>query len=373
MKTLHCILLLLLVVSCKKDEKPIEDANPETRSFYMGFTAFPYDASIEANLNTYAGVVANSDIFLNHLDHGVPWDEALNDMPFPSEVQATLEVSKTGLTPSSKILLTATPISQNRKELAGYWNNNGSQQPLSQFWQEKSFDDPDVINAFTKYCMRVIDEVQPDYFAYGIEVNAEFKEGETTFNAYLTLVSQVYPSLKDAYPNLPIFLTFQDQSFDKTHQETLELTSSLLPYSDYIAMSSYPFLYYEDIQRDADPSLFPDNWLADFRSLDPSKPFAIAETGFCAEDLVISNLGINVKGTPEWQEAYMTKLFNQANTLDAEFLAWFIFRDYDMLYDNTPNPPDILKIWRDNGLLDGNGNQRPAYAIWDDWRKMSKD
>lgn len=373
MKSVHSILALLVFMSCSKDDGPKTNPTPETRSFYMGFTAFPFDATDAAQKETYQNVVADSDIFLNHLDHGIPWDEAFNELPFPLEVQGAIDATKTGLKPETKILLTATPTNQTRESLANYWNNNGSHQPLPAFWQNKTFDDPDVIAAYTKYCKRIIDEVQPDYFAYGIEVTAAFTKEDAQYAQFLKLIEAVYAILKTDYPNLPIFLTFQDRSFNNTHTELLEITKTLLQFSDYVAISTYPFLDYSDLKREADPALFTDNWLADFRNLDTSKPFAISETGFCAEDLIIENLGVEVKATKQWQADYLTKLFNHCNDLDAEFVAWFVYRDYDMLYDHTVDPPDILKVWRDNGLLDGAGNKRPSHEVWQNWMTRKKN
>ncbi|TMM58091.1 hypothetical protein FEE95_01300 [Maribacter algarum] len=372
MKPIRFVLVFLYLLSCSKDNKFELEQEVETRSFYMGFTAFPYDLSKEAQLETYQKVTSVSDIFLTHLDHGVPWDEALNDLPFPTEVQNTLDATKSGLATNTKILLTATPTDQLRKSLNGYWNNEGSHQLLPVFWQGKSFDDPDVIAAYIKYCKRVIESVQPDYFAYAIEANAAFRYDDAGFENFLSLAETVYISLKSDYPDLPIFLTLQDRSFENTHQELLETSKRLLQHSDYVAMSTYPFLDYSNLQRDANPDLFEDNWLQDFRNLDSAKPFAISETGFCAEDLTIPNLGVNIKASETWQNEYMNKLFNSANNLNAEFVAWFVFRDYDQLYDKTPNPPDILKVWRDNGLLDGAGNQRQAYQTWRNWKAFEK-
>ncbi|MEX0288554.1 MAG: hypothetical protein AB3N14_05545 [Flavobacteriaceae bacterium] len=370
----YCFLMgILLVISCSKDETPSPETEQDSRSFYMGFTGFPYDNTSMAQLDTYEQVTANSDIFLNHLDHGVPWDEAFNDLPFPTEVQSTLDATKTGLKPNTKILLTATPTDQQRENLARYWNNNGSHQPLPAFWETKALDDPDVITAYLKYCRRIINEVQPDYFAYGIEVTAAFRKEDAKYAQFLVLMETVYTALKLDYPDLPIFLTFQDRSFNNTHAELLEVTSELLEFSDYMAISTYPFLNYQNLEQDANPALFSDSWLADFQNLDLSKPVAISETGFCAEDLVIENLGVNVKGSANWQKDYLTKLFVHANEMDAEFVAWFVYRDYDLLYDKTANPTDIFKVWKDNGLLDGEGNKRPAHTIWDQWKALPVD
>ncbi len=368
-----CLLIGLgIFFGCSNDNEPVVEEVQATRSFTMGFTAFPYDLTVAAQLDTYEEVAANGDIFLNHLDHGVPWDEALNGTPFPTEVQNTLNGTKTGLQPGTKVLLTATPTQQNRKELAGYWNNEGSHRDLPDFWEGKSFDDADVIVAYEKYCKRIIDAVQPDYFAYAIETNATFLKDRIAFTQFLTLAQATYASLKMAYPDLPIFLTLQDRSFENSHSELLETSKMLLEYSDFIAMSTYPFLDYTDLQRDANPQLFATSWLNDFRNLDTAKPFAISETGFCAEDLVIENLGVRVRGTEEWQEQYLTKLFEACNALDAEFLVWFVYRDYDGLCEKTQNPPDILKVWRDNGLLDGEGNPRPSFQTWQEWKALPK-
>ncbi|WP_133067273.1 glycosyl hydrolase 53 family protein [Flagellimonas pacifica] len=366
-------LLILMVFSCSNDKEAQDVEEPDGRSFFMGFTAFPYDSSTNALTETYQNVIADGDIFLSHLDFGVPWDEAMNDLPFPEEVQNTINIAKNSKSSSTKIVLITTPTDQSRNNLAKYWNNTGSHQPLPAFWEGKSFDDPDVVSTFIKYCKRLIDEVDPDYFGYGIETNATFRKDDPAFAQFLTLVEAVYTALKADYPNLPMFLSLQDQSYDNTKTELLEISKMLVAHSDYIAMSTYPFLYYENLKRDANPDLFADNWLDDFRNLDTSKPFAVSETGFSADDLVIENLGVNAKSTEDWQKGYVEKLMNHLNALDAEFALWFVYRDYDLLYQNTPSPPDILKVWRDNGLLDGEGNQRPAYELWKQWLQLPKN
>lgn len=205
MKRLIVLFCLLNLVSCSSDKADLDEPNLQTRPFYMGFTAFPYDLSIEASVETFQSVIREGDLFLNHFDHGVPWNEALNDLPFPDDVQATIDVTKSGLEPNTKILLTATPTNQLRDGLAEYWNNAGSHQPLPDSWKNKTFDDSDVIAAYINYCKRIIDEIQPDYFAYGIEVTAAFRKDDVAFEEFLVLVERVYASLKSEYPALPIF------------------------------------------------------------------------------------------------------------------------------------------------------------------------
>ena len=372
---------LLLSTSCEKDkvdtieypitvEYPLDYTIPSERSCHMGFTAFPYGISTSAYSQSYVNQSSNGDILLTHFDHGVPWDESLNNLPFPNEVQTAIDEAVANISPDHKVLLTATATDTDRDKLAKYWNDNGSQQPLPTFWQNLSFNSPEVITAYRNYCHRIIDAIQPDYFAFGIEINASFLINTTPFDNYLMFADSIYIELKSSYPSLPIFLTFQDQSFNKNKAELQEVTSSLLSYSDMIAVSTYPFWLYEHPNQDANPKLFANNWLKEMRDLAPDKPFAISETGYCAENLKLPNYGVDIKATAEWQNEYLQKLLAEANKLDAEFVMWFVYRDLDLLESNLPEPNDALKIWRDNGLEDGNGNKRPSYFKWHDWKAL---
>lgn len=366
-------ILPFIVFACNKPEQTQiskESDLPDTRSFFMGFTAFPYDLTAAAINETYANVSRDGDIYLNHLDHGVPWNEALDGDPFPQEVQQTLEEAVNAKGTNQKFFLTATATNQERTGLANYWNNDGTHQPLLDQWRSRTFDDPLVIQAYLNYCKRIIDVSNPDYFAYGIEINSGFLNNMQEFEAYLVLADSVYRNLKELYPNLPIMLTFQDQAFNKSRSELLEITKSMLPFSDYIAISSYPFWQYDFPGRDANPALLQSDWLADFRLLAPDKPFAISEGGYIAEDLIMDSFGVRIKGTEDWQRDYLDKLLNHANDLNAEFICWFVYRDYDRLYETFPT--DIMKIWRDTGLLDGDGNTRPAYDRWLEWKDLPK-
>lgn len=374
---IRCMSVSFLIFSthaCQKETiQPQDTESPvDYRSFYMGFTGFPYDLTSAALQKTYKDVNEHGDIYLNHLDHGVPWQEALVGAPFPNEVQTTLYEAVEARRPGNKFFLSATATSQERNKIANYWNDHGTHQPLSGHWMDMPFDDPMVIKAYLNYCRRIIDFSDPDYFAYGIEINASFRENSRAFKAYLTFADTVYHTLKNEYPNLPIMLTFQDQSFVNSRNELMELTSRLLPYTDYIAMSTYPFWQYDYPKRDADPTLFAVDWLKDFRALDPNKPFAISETGYNAEDLVIDNFGVRIRGTEEWQKEYVLKLLRQAEELKASFVCWFVFRDYDLLYDKYYSQDDLTKIWRDNGLIDGLGHERPAFQVWKNWKKLAK-
>lgn len=342
-------------------------ARPEARSFQMGFTAFPYDLTPDAMEHNYDQIEQHADLILHHFDHGVPWDEALDGTEFPPVVADAVADAKGRLRGTHRVLLTATPTSPDRTTLANYWGVD-SHQPLPGEWQERPLSDPEVIEAYLNYCRRIITEVEPDYFAYAIEINASYRQGTPAYNEFMILASEVYPTLKAEFPALPIMMTFQTISFENDHQELLDLTRDMLQYSDHVALSTYPFWHYDHPRQDADPDLLAGDWMAAFRELAPDKPFAISETGYIAEPFTYESLDVEIDGTEEWQEDYVVKLLTQANDLDAEFVAWFVLRDYDRLAEHfDPASREALNIWKDTGLFDGDGGERTGLLVWDDW------
>jgi hypothetical protein len=354
---------ILTSVSCHKESVKTE----QTRSFYMGFSPLPYDSSLQAVNETYQNVLNDGDIILIHFDYGVPWNEALNDLPFPAKVQFNIDKAKNTIPANYKIFLTASPQHTDRESLAHYWNDNGTLQDLPAPWNTYSFDSPEVITAYIKYCKRIIDEIQPDYFAYGIEVNGGLRQNTEYYNDFLILADTVYRRLKQDYPQLPVMLTFQDQSHNKTKAELMALTHNLLPYSDYMAVSTYPFWLHEQNYTDSNPQHIPDQWLTEMHNLATDKPFVVAETGYIAENLSLPSVNLFIQGNENWQNEYLIKLLQKTNQLQAEFVCWFVYRDYDLLYQSMNNPSELYRIWKDNGLLDGNGNYRTAYRTWKEY------
>jgi hypothetical protein len=369
MKT-HLVLTFVILILACEEPSVLDETLPESRPFYMGFTAFPYELSLESLNETYANVAEDGDILLTHLDAGVPWDEALSGDDFPSEITNTLQRALDELGPTQKLFLTATPTAQTRNTLALYWNNNGEHQELPEKWREKRFNDTEVVTAYINYCKRIIDFTNPDYFAFSIESNNSFVKGSQNFADFLELAAEVYGELKEAYASLPIMLTLQSNSFEISRGDMLSNSRELLAFSDYVAMSTYPYLTSSDLQRDANPALFADNWLKEFRDLASEKPFAISETAFIAEDLELESVDIKAKGSEEWQKDYLQKLMLHANDLEAEFVIWFIYRDYDAIYNLAPS--DVFRIWRDTGLKDEDGRERESYDLWLEWLNVRR-
>ena len=346
----------------------------KTRSFHLGFTPFPYDFVGSAPADTYDWIEEHADLVLFHMDSGVPWPEALAGTPYHPNLVAEVDFEVANVRPGQKVYVSATPQSNARAGALALYRAADTGLPLPPGWETKTLDDPDVIEAFTNWCRYLIERFDPDYFAYAIECNGGFTgPTDPELQQFLVLVQAVYPTLKLEHPELPVFLTVQTGGTNATRADFLAQTALLLPFSDLVGISSYPFLRLRlgAVDSFGDPDTHAGDLLTALLELCPEKPMAITETGYIAEDLVIPEFGISQEGRAAWQTKYVGQLLREVNRYQAEFVVWFVSRDYDLglqTLENLGVPIDpAFLIWRDTGLLNGAGNPRPALAVWDRW------
>jgi len=341
---------------------------PPTRSFHLGLTPWPPDFTAEGVDEAYRLIAEHCDLICHHLDDGIPWPEALAGTPYPPQVEQNLRDRVARTPPGHKVYLAVTPLNMDRRSLAGYWSDKSNGERPDP-WKEKAFDDPDVIAAYIAFCRDLIRRFHPDYMAYGIEVDADLKAEDPAFPQFVTLVREVYTTLKAENPELPLFLTFTIGGFGRSLEQQRTVDEPLLPYTDYIAVSTYPFWAPSAGRTDGNPSTLPADWFRQKTAIAPEKPFAVAETGFIAEDLVLKTLGVDIKGTPEWQAQYVEFLLRSVQDLNGQFVVWFCGRDYDQGWEKIAalGLPEFFKTWRDTGFVDGADHPRPALEVWDAW------
>jgi len=89
------------------------------------------------------------------------------------------------------------------------------------------------------------------------------------------------------------------------------------------------------------------------------------ETNDSAERLPLSQANVVINGTLEKQQDYYAHLLALAQKREFAFVISFVHQDYDRLWEKIESTsPELFKAWRDCGLLDENGKQRPAYEVW---------
>lgn len=340
-----------------------------SRSFYMGFTPSEYDLTPEALEETYRFIEANADLIVHHRAEGVPWPEALAKKPYHPNVEKDLQLRAQKRNSKQKVFLYLNPLTVTADGLANYWGEESNMERPGK-WKEKNFDDPEVLTAYLNFCRDLIQRLRPDFMGYGIEVNGLLKNKPEQWPKFVPFARQVYTTLKAENPNLPIFVSIQiDTVWEDPKNE--KAISDILPYTDYLAVSTYPYFAGYD-----DPRKLPRDYFSKIAALAPGKPFAVAETGFIAEDM--QAFGVKARGRAEWQNQYMQFLLEESNRLNAQFVVWFVPRDYDLLFEKlksfgaSAEVLDLFKIWKDTGLVDEKGKRRAAFETWKQWLGLAR-
>jgi len=342
----------------------------DERKFLMGFTPFPFAAS-EAGFNTGFQIVAeHGDIVAHHYDNGIPWPEMRNGAAFdalPQAIQAEWQGRLQRTPAGHKIYLALTPIAISRDQLAPY-KAEQEDIPLSTIgepWASARFNDVDVVLAYRHYVQTAVEYFRPDFLAIGIEVNLLNVNRPDLWADYVDLQRQTYEYISALYPSLPVFVSVTANEFypditDVDREQHLAYFREIEPYTDYFALSVYPYM------SALLTNSIPDDY---FEVLDAisTKPVAITESGYVAEfiDLDFGNgVAFQFRGTDALQQQWIEFVLSQAQSRDFRFIINFVNKDYDELCLQI-NCVAADRIWEDTGLIDENDRERPALQSWD--------
>ena len=322
------------------------------RSYAMGFTPYPHDGALQGLLDALEIIEAEADLIAVHYDGGVPWIESLAGAPWPAAYRAEVEGKANALPDGHLVYLAVTPIAFERDALAPDVGTAGLPAP----WNGYALNHPDVIEAYGRFVLRMIDLYDPDYLAYAIEPNIFAGSRPDQWPAFLELAVATYRRIKAAHPDLPAFVSLQAEWYHRDPATQRGLFIDLLAYTDLLAVSSYPY-----IDGHAAGAI-PEGYFAAIRDLAPDKPFAVAETGWPAEPIG-EPYPVAIPADEAAQRTFVEWLLEDAAAADAEFVTWFLPRDLDGQWDaglaDSPLAP-TARLFRDNGLLAGDGTPRPG-------------
>lgn len=343
------------------------DAAPvPKRPFHLGFTPFPFDATAEAVDKVYEYLAKDADLYGFHMLGGVPWNEAGQGAGLAgwgSNIRATFTSQKSKVQPGHAIYLGLTPLNDARAGLADHWGD-AEHMPLTPPWDTYTFDAPEVRAAYLKFCEEAVAHYAPDYLAIGIEVNLLKKHSPQLWAGYVTLQRETYQALKAKHPTLPVFVTLTavdllDGWTDSDPTAQAQALADVLPYSDYLALSFYPYMS----KYTTGP--LPKDTFDQLAARAGGKPIAVSETGYPAETFTMSSIPATFEGTPAKQDAWFAQLFAEAEARRFPFLVNFAARDYDALWEKMPDAgKELGLVWRDTGLWAADGTERPALTRW---------
>jgi hypothetical protein len=359
------LFLSALLFSCKKKKQE------ETRSFYMAVTPWPADFTQQEVDISYNFINNQCDLVSYHFDEGIPYEEAYTNSNWPAELLTQIQTHKTKTTSGKIVFLSSSAVNLSRKQKAEYSRfSTGISSTIKNQWAALAINDDKVVTAYTKYVIFLANQLNASFINYGVESNGDWNS--TDFNLYKDFLSKVYVRLKAVFPSKPVMISLMTSEV----AINLNYASQLMPYTDYLALSSYPYTHVSSSANgNTNPDLFPTSYFNNYLNLAPTKPFGFAETGYIAEDLVVPSFNLNKKGNSDWQNKYLNLTIDLLKKRNGKFLIWFCSKDYDV-GNNTLRSlglyQDLFALWEDTGLIDENNNKRPVYTTWNDWMKKRR-
>ena len=343
--------------------EPPNPPPPVTRAFDMGFTSWPYDATVAAVNFVYTETSARGDFIAHHLDGGIPWQAALDGAAYDPAVEDEIQGRLDNTPANQRLYLAISPFNTGRDGLAGNWGA-GTNEPLPAPWDTRDFDSPEVIAAYTRFARDMITRFEPTYFNLGIEASELLVNDPDRFDRYVTFAAEVATALRTDFPDLRLMVSVGLKSPGSASAQTIEANiGPLIDLVDVVGISVYPYVFFDHADK-GDPATLPANWFSQVRNIASGKPIAVAETAWIAERLEIPLFGVDVMADAQDQADYMTELFAEAEALDAEFIVWWALVDFDALWSGALGQDPVARIWRDTGLFDESLNARPALDAW---------
>lgn len=329
--------------------------NLTERNFEMGFSTWPFGPDAEDADSTYQFIANNADIYSEQIDASIPWSAWINNTALPEDFTGSIAYRKSKRPANLKLLLSVSLLNTDRSDLSA--DIDGTVPEYT------AMNDAHIEEAYFKHLTYLVDEMNPDYLVMAMEVNELYLKSETKWNEYLGLIHNIRSRMKERYPDLPLSESVTLHNwYDKGTPypaSFLDVMKAYVNQSDFAAISFYPFL--EDLRKKGE---FQQAF--DFLHNNVTRPIALVETTHLAENLEIPKLETSIKTNVCDQKEYLETLLTNAHNNDYLFIIWWAHRDYDELWETFPGEvKDVAQIWRDTGLLDEDGEKRPAYEVWE--------
>ena len=334
----------------------------------MGSTRWPPDLSLKAMGQVQHFLTHDADMAAPMILGGVPWETAAADAPFG----AALTNELTWRAPAGHpVLLSLGALDVTRQALALHYALRDNQ-PLPPDWAGRAFDDPQVIRAYSSYCLRAAETARPDWLAIGIEVNLLAHFAPALWPSYLRLHRATFEAVKARFPDLPLLTTVAVQHFmgmadgaDAAMQAAA--MTELAAHTDMIGWSIYPHLS-ADVPDPVPPGFY--DPLLEFAAR-LGKPSAITESGTSSAPVRIG--WVTLPGSPERQVQATGALLQTAADGDMAFMVNWASHDYPALLVHLPEEiRPLAALWATTGILDGEGGEKAVTALWRDWLLRGK-
>ena len=355
-------LLLILINSiftgCIEEDDCEDDHSLDVidhRDFQMGFSTWSFGPDLEDRQDTYKFISENADVYSEQIDNHIPWNSYIDNTTLPEEFTDDISYRVSKKLSNHDLILSISFLNMDRSDILDDYQGNTP--------EYEKLNDLIIEDAYFSHVSYLIDQFDPDYLILAMEVNELYLASLEKWEEYKLLMSSVRTRIKERFPNLLLSESVTLHNWFnpdiENREEYISEISSYVNQLDFVSVSFYPFLKGLKNKTDFQQAF-------DFLHDQVEKPIAFVETAHIAEPLIIPNLNVYILSNVCDQQYYLESILLNAYEQEYSFLIWWTFHDFDELWETFPEElKDIGKIWRDTGLLNENGEQRPAFTIWE--------
>jgi hypothetical protein len=349
---------MLLAGACRngEDQSPVgpDISRPapigEARTLALGFSAMPAERTTESYIAAFATAAQYGEMVL--IQRTPPWEDFFPNRQISDETINTTRLETALLDQYDNLTLVyaidpTDPVVQ-RSRLANLPPNVS---------HAEGFLNEDIRKSFIAYTRYVVRNYEPEYLAIGVEINMLRDRAPEQFAAFLSLYREAYDNAKDADPDIKVFPTFQLEDLEgnlgQVHPPHWEAIDAFAGMIDVLAISTYPYL-------------------TDIRTAGDLRPayYGQLRNRFDVEILIIDAAypsrpldGYRAIGTEEDQFNYVARLLAEAEEHGFSGVIWRAARDPSYAREGA------LSAFRDIGLRQGDGANKLAWGLWEEWAR----
>jgi|GEM_PF-654815 len=225
--------------------------------------------------------------------------------------------------------------------ITGYFNQESGEV----FHELDETNRQDIINALVGY----VEEHNPEYLGFGVEVNAFARSNPEGYADYLSYYADVYDAVKEANPYTKVFPVFQLEHmkgldgglFGGENDPDANTWTMLDDYEfDLAVFTTYPCLIFKD------PSDIPADYFSEIADY-TEKPIAFTEMGWLRDGFT------GWESSVEEQAEFIETFFDLTEDIEVEFVTW------SFLYDQNAQAP-----FDQMGLMAVGEETSIAYEAW---------
>ncbi len=355
--------LTILTSACKKEQIQPENCEfttvleqNENRNFKMGFSTWSFGPDEADKVETMNFISQNSDVYCEQIDDKIPWDALINNTAYPQEFTDEIDF-RIQQRLDTDLFLAIDLLNTDRSDLLEDYNGN--------IPEYSYLYDTEIKDAFVKHIKWLINKFSPDYLIITQEANELYIKDRNKWNEFKILITDVFTEIKQTYPDLPVSVSIvlhnlyepEDVSNISEYQDEVK---TFIETMDFVPISFYPFFKGMHTKPEFQKAF-------DFINNFTEKPIAFVETCHLAENLEIKSFDLEIDSDICEQNNYLEVLLENAQTNNYWFVIWWAHRDFDELWETfSEEHKDLGKLWRDTGILNEVGENRPAYSTWSD-------